>query len=162
MTLGPRGITRRSLVGSQPRVRATGYSRALVQQFIDRAYWPALLNGYRGADAVISDLNSVLELLLTMVAGTAESTRSRVDRLSDLTLRADLWLHSNPCPEPWYGEHLQAVVIAFWEARSLIAEAGGDVAAVEGGALDAVIDESTVLLNEVRSTISPLARRVDV
>ena len=53
-------------------------------------------------------------------------------------------------------------MIAFWEARSLITAAGGDVAAVEGGALDAVIDESTVLLNEVRSTISRLARRVDV
>ena len=124
--------------------------------FTAAADWSALLDWYVEAEEPINDLDSCRVIVDSMMIGTAGSNLVIAPTLNDLTLGAELWLLSHPCPIRWNCDHLLAIVNVYRAIGELIVGVGGDPADAEEWDLQDKVVEAGRLLDEAKYIIMRL------
>ena len=118
--------------------------------------WSALLDWYLSVFRLIEDFDSCQAVVDSMLSGTPEANLVGAELLGALTRGAELWLLSHPCPEPWNGEHMVAIVHSYMAIGTLIVDAEGDPDRVDQVAMKELISESALMVQEVKDLVARL------
>lgn len=75
--------------------------------------WQALYLWYLDAADLVQGLDECCVIVRAMVHDDAATNLRAVATLNVLTLNAEVWLATHPCPEPWNGRWLGDAVAGF-------------------------------------------------
>jgi hypothetical protein len=118
--------------------------------------WSALLDWYLSVFRLIEDFDSCQVVVDPMLSGTTEANLVGAELLAGLTRDAELWLLSHPCPEPWNGEHMVAIVHTYMAIGTLIVDAEGDPDRVDEVEMKELIGEAALMVQEVKDLVARL------
>ncbi len=129
---------------------------------IDPIEWSRLLSWYVSASDLLEDLDACRILAHSMLEGSTTANAAMAGTLDELTSRAELWLVSHPCPEPWNGDHLAAIVFGYMTFGSIMEEADWDRDEADRVTLKTLVAEGDLLVDEVRELVVRLNRVLDL
>ena len=118
--------------------------------------WQALYLWYIGAADLVESLDSCCVIVRAMVDDDAPANLRAVTSLNVLTLNAEVWLATHPCPEPWNRRWLADAVTGFVTIGKLFVRSDGRPDDRGMGYLKEIVEAACDIVRQINDLRSKL------